>query len=85
MDLKVSSFDWAVTVDRVVDVLDGTLVRLRLVLLLLQRCGLSVGVGSVVIEVLIRVVSDHGCGLLAATRVELRVVKLEEGGGGAPH
>jgi hypothetical protein len=86
VDLKVPSFDWAITVDGVVDVLDGTLVRLRLVLLLLlQRCGLGVGVGSVVIEVLIRVVPDHGGGLLAAARVELRVVKLERGGGGAPH
>ncbi len=85
MDLKVSSFDRAIAVDWVVNVLDGTLIRLRLVLLLLQRCGLGVGVGSVMIEVLIRVVPDHGGGLLAAARVELRVVKLEGSGGGAPH
>jgi hypothetical protein len=86
VDLKVSSFDRAIAVDWVVNVLDGTLIRLlRLVLLLLQRCSLGVGVGSVMIEVLIRVVPDHGGGLLAATRVELRVVKLEGGCGGAPH
>lgn len=55
----------------------------------LLRGGLGVGVGSVVEQLLLlllvgRHVADDRGGLLATTRVELRVVQLERGGRGTP-
>jgi hypothetical protein len=74
-------------VDGIVNLLHGTLVgRLLLLLqLLLLRCGLGVGVGSVVEQLLLAGnVADNGSGLFAPARVRGGVVHLVRGGGGAP-
>lgn len=77
--LQVPPFDWAVTLNGVVYLLDGALVGL------LVRGRLGVGVGSIVVKLLLMLlvgqVAEDRCGLLAAARVQLGVVELEGGGG----